>query len=318
MGHVVSLGSVNVDRVRSVTGEEIAALRDRHEWFPERGETVRVDTVPDAFDDAVDRIEHGGKGANQAVAAARADAEATLLGRVGTDEDRFGVREELVGAGVGVGHVETVAEPTGTAYVFVDAAGDSWILVRPGANGAVDEAYVRARYEHVVAADCLLLQNEIPVEPVRWLLDALADEPSRPTVILDPAPVEGVASLLSRDAVDYLVPNEREAAALGDALDAFEGTVVRTRGGDAITVEGDGDHGGFTVTPPAVTPVDTTGAGDVLNGYLGARLAAGASLRAAIETAAVAAALSTRRDGARRGVPTLAEVEAFERESKVR
>ncbi|MFB6192549.1 MAG: PfkB family carbohydrate kinase [Haloarculaceae archaeon] len=314
MGRVVSLGSINVDGVWRASEAEIAALADRYDWFPERGQTVRVEDIPEGFAGDPDRTFHGGKGANQAVAAASAGAETTLLGKVGPDHGRYGVLDALSGAGVGVDRVGRSPEPTGRAYVFVGPDGDNWIVVRAGANGDVDRAYVRAQYDAILAADCLLLQNEIPVDPVADLLSELASEPDRPTVVLDPAPAAGAGDLLGHGTVDYLTPNEREYEALGAALDAFDGTLVRKHGSEDVVVETD-DGGRFAVTPPRVRPVDTTGAGDVMEGFLGARLAAGDDLIEAVGTAVVAASLSTREEGARGGIPTLDEVRAFRAEA---
>jgi len=309
MDRVVSLGSVNVDHVRRASDPELASLVERYDWFPAQGHTVRVETLPDEFDPDTDERRHGGKGANQAVAAAAAGAATTMLGVVGTDHDRFGVRPALADAGVDADRIGVADVPTGAAYVFVDPRGDNRIVVDPGANAAVDDAYVEAHYDIVRDADCLLLQNEISIGPVAALLDDLAAESARPTVIVDPAPPAGVDPLLDREAVDYLTPNEGEYAALADALDTYGGVVVRKRGGDPVIVVADDDR--FTVEPPAVDPVDTTGAGDVFNGFLAARLAAGASLRDAVETAVVAGSMATRTAGAREGIPTLDEVRAF-------
>jgi ribokinase len=301
MGNVVSLGSINVDRTRTGSEPELVEFA-RHDWFPDRDETVRIDRVPDALTADPDRIRHGGKGANQAVATASAGAEAAMLGKVGADHDEFGVLDALLTAGVDVDGVEVAPVPTGRADVFVGPGGDSWIVVQAGANGAVDRAYVEHQYETILRADCLLLQNEIPVEPVVALLSALADEPERPTVVLDPAPADGAERLIGCDAVDYLTPNEREYETLRPWLEGFDGVLVRTSSGDDVVVEGDQR---FSVTPPRVTPVDTTGAGDVMNGFMTAQLAGGASLREAVETAVVAGALSTQTEGAREGIPTL-------------
>jgi len=309
MGRVDSLGSINVDHVVHVTDDDIAAFEERYDWFPDRGRTVRVDTLPEDFSVETDELRHGGKGANQAVAAARAGATTTMLGKVGTDHDRFGVRSTLAAAGVDTDRIGVADVPTGSAYVFVEESGDNRILVRSGANAAVDDAYVTGVADAVREADCLLLQNEIPVDPVASLLADLADDPDRPTVILDPAPPEGVDPLLARDAVDYLTPNEHEYASIESALGDYDGVVVRKRGGDSVIVET--PDGRFTVDPPAVQPVETTGAGDVLSGVLAARLAAGASLREAVETAVVAGSMATREAGARNGIPTLDEIRTF-------
>lgn len=308
MGRVVSLGSINVDGVWRVSEDEIEALADRHDWFPDRGRTVRVEDVPDGFADDPDETFHGGKGANTAVAAAAAGADVTMLGKVGPDHRTHGALDALADAGVDVDRVGRSLEPTGRAFVFVAPDGDNWIVVRPGANADVDRAYVRAVSDAITAADCLLLQNEIPVDPVAALLSDLADDPDRPTVVLDPAPADGAEALLGHGAVDVLIPNEAEYGAIRPFLDGFDGVLVRKRGSDDVVVEGDRR---FTVAPPRVRPVDTTGAGDVMGGFLGARLAAGAPIREAVETATVAASLSTRAAGARGEVPTLDAVRAF-------
>ena len=308
MGRVVSLGSINVDKIQHVSDAEITALSNRYSWFPDRGQTVQTDDLPTDFPADPDSVRHGGKGANQAVAAAKAGAKTEMLGKVGPDGREFGVRSHLTEAGVGVTRIGTASEPTGTAYVFVDPEGDNWIIVRPGANGTMNSAYIREQYDTILSAECLLLQNKIPIEPVVALLSELASEEDRPTVILDPAPADGLEELLGCDAVDYLTPNENEYRALQSSLGGFDGVLVRKRGADDVIVE---TGRRFTVTPPAVKAVDTTGAGDVLNGFLAAQLAAGASLQEAIEIGTIAGSLSTREKGARRGIPTLEAVRTY-------
>jgi ribokinase len=300
---VVSLGSVNVDRVAAVDRETLSSLSAAHDPFPGPGETVTVaaDRIPPEFERHASEQFFGGKGANQAVAAAAAGADATLLGAVGPDADRFGVRSTLRERGVDVGSLATVDAPTGTAYVFVAPDAENHVAVVPGANAAVEPGYVREHLGRVREADALLLQNEVPVAAAETALAALADRRpgERPVVVLDPAPPAGVEGLLGSPAVDYATPNDHEADVLSDALARFDGTVVRTRGPDPVVVDG----GRVTVAPPPVDPVDTTGAGDVFAGYLATRLAAGDDLGEAIEVATVAGALSTEREGAGAAVP---------------
>lgn len=309
MSQIVSLGSVNVDKVKNASGAELDELENRYDWFPARGQTVEVSAIPDDFPEAADSVFHGGKGANQAAAAATCGADTLMLGKVGSEYREFDVRQRLAAAGVDTGGIETAeSAPTGTAYVFVDPDGENRIIVRPGANNAVDWPYIRRHYDAIVDADCLLLQNEIPTEPVARLLAELSNEPDRPTVVLDPAPAEGTSTLLDADAVDYVTPNEAEYGLRQSTLDAFDGGLIRKRGDDDVIVDADGT---FTVSPPSVPVTDTTGAGDILNGFLGARLGDGASLSEALEAATVAASLATREEGARNGIPTLEEVRAF-------
>ena len=305
---VVSLGSVNVDRFHDVDRATVERYAAAHDWFPAADETATVDRVPE-LDLPVDAVAHGGKGANQAVAAAAAGADAAVFGRVGHDAAEAGVFDALVDAGVDVGRLEVADVPTGTAHVVREPDGRNRILVAAGANGTVDAAYVDRIADAVAAADCLLLQNEIPVPPVRDLLERLADRADRPTVVLDPSPVDGVEPLVERAAVDYCTPNEHEYDRLAATLSASDGVLVRTHGPAPVVVERDGEA--VEVSPPSVDAADTTGAGDVLVGYLGTRLAAGADLRTAVADAVVAASLSVRDAGARGGVPALSAVRAF-------
>lgn len=309
MPRVVSLGSINVDRVRNATPEGLEALEARYDWFPEPGETVTVDELPEGFPEVPDRVRHGGKGANQAIAARAAGADTALLGKVGPDHGEFGVLEAFHEAGVDASAVAVADVPTGTAEVFVDEDGENRIVVKKGANGAVDAEYIEAHYDLILESDTLLLQNEGPVEPIAGLLDRLGEEPERPTVVLDPAPAAEVEPLVRSDTVDYITPNEHEYTTIGDALAVSNGVVIHKRGADTVSVEGDTPVN--ETVPPEVGLVDTTGAGDVLSGFLAARLAACEEFSEALETAVVAGSLSTTAPGAREGVPTLEEVREF-------
>ncbi|MFD1647504.1 PfkB family carbohydrate kinase [Haloarchaeobius litoreus] len=306
MARVVSFGSVNVDHVGYLSRDRIAALADAHGWFPGAGETVRVDAVPADIHDDLTETFLGGKGANQAVAAAAAGADASLLGCVGDDEDEHAVVETLAARGVAVDGLERVDGPTGYAAIVVDETGENHIAIVAGANGRVTPAYARRQGDRLRDADCLLLQNELPADAILAALDELSGVERRPTVVYDPAPADGADAVLAHDAVDVVTPNEGEAAALSDALDGFDGTVVRTLGARGVAVD-TGDEA-FHVGSPTVDPVDTTGAGDVFVGYLATEFGDGASLRAAVELAAVAAALSTTAEGVQTAVPTRTQV----------
>ena len=357
MPRVVSVGSVNVDHVAYCDAATVDSLSDRYDWFPAPGETVRVESTPSEIEQHVSETHVGGKGANQSVAAALArpatdstggvdtgggdtgggagatpPAESVFLGRVGTDDTEWGVRETLADYGVDVSGVGVADCPTGSAHVVVDETGENYIAIRAGANGRVDADYVERHAGTVLSADCLLLQNELPVATGRAVLDLVADaETDRPTVLLDPAPADGAEHLVGHPAVDLLTPNESEFAWLSgesaapgapdtDLLADFSGVVVRTRGAEDLLVEdrrGDTGVAGvagsetLAVTPPPVDPVDTTGAGDVFAGYLAVELACGQDLRDACRTAVAASARSTEREGVQAATPTRAEVQAF-------
>lgn len=310
MADVVSLGSVNVDRTRYLDSAAIEALAEDYDWFPAAGETVAVDAVPEALVEESYENFLGGKGSNQAVAAARAGADAALLGKIGHDAGRYDVREKLRNRGVAVEHVEPAREPTGKAYIFVDETGESHIVVVPGANAEVSPSYVRPRVNAVADAGCLLFQNETPPAATLNLLDALAGDPYRPIVVFDPAPVEGTAALVDHEAVDIVSPNATEYDQLADELAGAGKTLVRRRGPDPVVVEPDSGDA-FTVSTPDVDPVDATGAGDVFNGYLAAELARGEPLRDAVELATRAASVSTELAGAQQAIPTRDELDSY-------
>jgi ribokinase len=310
MHDVVSLGSVNVDRVARVTADTLAALESEYDWFPAAGETVSVESIPSSLDEYVDETDVGGKGGNQAVAAARAGADTAFLGAVGADHEQFGVLETLAGYGVDVSRVRVTEGPTGTAYVFVDETGENRIPILAGANDAVTPAYATDQLDVLGAAGAVCLQNEIPVETADHVLSTLDDRPpgERPIVVFNPAPAAGAEPLLGHPSLSVVVVNESEAAALADELAATPATVVETRGGESVSVDSTADDGrddaSFTLTPPSVSPVDTTGAGDTFVGYLAAGLAAGDPIRAAVERAVVAASLSTEAAGVHAAVPS--------------
>jgi ribokinase len=320
MVRVASVGSINVDRVGYLDAATLAGLTDA-DWFPREGETRRVESVPEsARAHATERF-HGGKGANQAVAAARADAGAALYGMVGDDAPEAGVREALDRRGVDVSAVADVPGPTGAAYVFVGPNGENHIAIVGGANEAVDRAYVDHNLASLRAADAVLVQNELPVEASVAALEGCGREPDRATsrtdpdgggalTVCNPAPVVDAGTLLAA-APDVIVVNEAEHGALAERLGGLP-VVVRTRGADPVIVEGrEVPDGRLEIVPPAVDPVDTTGAGDVLTGYLATELARGTPLERAVRVAVAAGSLSTEHEGVQRATPATGTVREF-------
>jgi len=295
MATVVSVGSVNVDRTVRLDAGEAATLAARYDWFPEPGVTRTVESVPDELDERVDETAVGGKGANQAVAAARAGADAVMVGAVGPDGDE--AVDTLASRGVDTSGIARSAERTGTAYVFVEPDGENRIALVEGANGTVEP--LRA-LERIRDADCLLLQNEIPLAANERLLARLDECPNPPAVVLDPAPADGAGRLLPHSCLSVITPNESEYRTLRPALPSYPGETVVTRGADDLLIE---DGGRERISPPPADPVDTTGAGDTFAGYLAAELARGESLRHAVGTAAAASARATEGEGAQRAIP---------------
>ena len=287
---VVVVGSINTDLV--VVAERL----------PGPGETVSGGRFS---------RHGGGKGANSAVAAARLGAQVTMVGAVGRDPFGDEALELLEREGIDTAAVARVDAPTGVALINVDAAGENQIAVASGANAEVDPAAVERALRDAGPAP-VLINHEIPVA-ARLAAARAAQGP----VVLNPAPAAEIPDeLLALGPI--LTPNAGEAAELtgeddpeaaARALAARTGApVVVTLGARGVLVLADGTA--ERLPAPQVTPVDTTGAGDAFNGALVVALAEGRGLRGAVELALAAAALSTRAEGAREGMPHRDEVRA--------
>ena len=301
MAEVFVVGSINQDFVLKV------------EHRPEPGETVT---------DALLSKGNGGKGANQAAAAALLGASVVFLGRVGGD----GFGEPLVRAlaerGVDTSLVEQAAgASTGTAFITVTPDGENAITVAPGANRSLVPADVDAASAEIAEARVLVAQMEVPPEVVLRAVELAAENGTRALVNLAP-PFEVPRKLLER--LDPLVVNEHEASfLLGESVDGVDGALAAAPellslgpSSAVITVGAAGvifSDGESTVHIPApkADVVDTTGAGDAFVGALAARLARDASLEDAVAYAARAGAAAVTKEGAQGALPTPEMVEAL-------
>ena len=294
MGRVIVVGSINVDMVVRVVS------------LPAAGATV-------VGEDLVQH--HGGKGGNQAVAAARAGASVFMVGAVGTDQAGDAALEALAREAVDVTHVAQVSRATGTALIVVNSAGDNQIAVAPGANHDVSADHVREALGAlgVGPGDVVLVSCEIPGTAVAEALGVARDVGA--LSVLNPAPAAGLDPNVARLA-DVLTPNETELGMLTpdgeptSLIDREGQVVVVTRGVAGATLHQLG-AAPIGIPVPAVAAVDATGAGDTFNGFLAAGLSDGISMREAVGRAVAAASLSTTRPGAREGMPTAAELTAF-------
>jgi ribokinase len=280
---------------------------------PRRGETV----IGDDF-----TLVLGGKGANQAIAAARAGAPSWMAGCVGRDSFRELVLDGLRGHGVRTEHVRTVEDRTGVAHIRVDATGENDIVITPLANASLSTAMVdRAVAAVRDRAGVLLLQLEIPVEVARHAAEA--GRAAGMTVVLDPAPAHQLPQEIWQY-IDVVTPNESEAEAVtGIPVDGPEGAELAARWflerGVRHAVITLGGAGAVSATAErtrrlpafAVTPVDTTAAGDAFTGALGAALAAGLGADAAVERGMAAGALATTRPGASPSLPDTNAIDAL-------
>jgi ribokinase len=272
---------------------------------------VRVDRRPAAGETVLgsDLAAHpGGKGANQAVAAARLGGRVAFLGRAGTDGHGDFVREALQGDGVDISHLITTPGPNGVALITVGPEGDNSIIVSPGANARLREDDITAAGALFAAASVVSLQLEIPLPAVTAAARAAAAAGAR--VVLNLSPPTAVPDELLA-LCDPLVVNEHEAAFLGDTdpaglLARGPRSVVITRGAEGAIVA---DRSGVTeVSSPQVQVVDTTGAGDAFTGALCHRLAEGDDLISAARFAARVGAAAVRKPGAQSSFPALSDL----------
>lgn len=289
--NVVVVGSANVDHLM------------RLDHLPAPGETV--------IGGASSRAP-GGKGANQATAAARLGARTWLVGAVGDDDLGRWTREDLDASGVDTTHLATSDEPTGVAQIWIDDDGENAIAVASGANGTVDAPPVERALAEIDVDDAVVLSNlEIPEDAVGAAARRARGRGWR--FVLNPAPARPV----DRDvlaACDVLTPNEREAEALashaGDLLEAGVGAVVVTLGARGAEIRRPG-VGSVWQPAYAVEVRDTTGAGDAFSATLAWALAEGRELEDAVRLAAAGGALACRGIGARSSLATRDELEAF-------
>jgi len=295
MSTALVVGSANADLVYSVTE------------FPEPGQTIP----------SLDfNIFAGGKGANQAVACARAGANVEFCACLGRDNFGNFLTESISSNGVGLKYSSTVEQPTGSAVIFVNQSGENQIVLNPGANNFLTEAVILAAIESIQPA-LILTQLEIRDEAVMATLSNNAK------TILNPAPFKDLKGF-DLDGLFAITPNESECAALTGITPSSEQTtkdaalnLLQMGIKNAVITLGsrgcywtNGNEECF-ISPPPVKPVDTTGAGDVFNGVLVARLLAKDDFPTALSYAVKAASISTTRHGALDSAPTAYEIDQF-------
>ena len=276
---VVIVGSANLDLVA------------RTPRLPKPGETV---TGSNYFEFC------GGKGANQAIAAARAGANTAFIGALGNDHAGETLRAAFFNDNVDISAVQFVSEPTGRALIGVSDDGENSIIVVPGANHAITIGDIERNAKIITSAKVLLCQLEVPLEVVRRALELAGKNSIR---ILNPAPAQSLSKELLQ-LVDVITPNEHEMKLLGGPealLKCGVKTIVVTQGArGALMIT---EKGETRIPPFEVDPVDSTGAGDAFCGMLAARLATGESIQNALKAAVVSGALATLTEGAMPSLP---------------
>lgn len=296
---ILVVGSINMDIVFQVTD------------IPRPGETVMASST---------RKSPGGKGANQAVAAAKLGGDVVMLGCVGQDENGSALVASMKAAGVNTSYLLLAEDAdTSCAYICVSASGENCIVVDSSANMLVSPAYLDAHEDLFAKAEYCVLQLEIPMETVKHAMSLSRKHGVK--VIFNPSPMSSFDEALLKD-VDYLIPNEVEAAQLLHVEDALALTeadwqsfmarhgiqhVVMTAGKlGAYHHEAGKSCNDYPTTPQKA--VDTTGAGDTFLGAFAAQINAGRTHGEAISFANRASGIAVTRQGAQNAMPTMAEV----------
>lgn len=299
---LIVFGSINMDLVAQTTR------------LPRKGETVLGKNF---FN------KPGGKGANQAVAAAKLGIETYMVGRVGDDDFGLALLNSLKEANVNTDYVTVTPNIcSGVAVIAVDENSDNNIIVIPGANNCIDETDVERLKVLLPKASALLLQLEVPIKTI--IAAALEAKTAGVKVILDPAPAPDTLSDELYSLVDVITPNETETSRLlgfeinneETYLKAAEiflnkkiNTAVLKLGAKGVFCATRSEH--FMIPAFKITPVDTVAAGDAFNGAMAAAMDRGLSLREAITWGAAAGALAATQQGAQQSLPSQATFNAF-------
>lgn len=289
MARIAVIGSINMDLVVET------------DIIPNKGETVlgkHFFTSP------------GGKGANQAVAAARLGGDVTMFGSIGNDQNGATLKANLAAEKVDTSYVNIVDHiATGVAIIEI-CDNDNRIIVAPGANNETNIAYLEKVAQALVAFDVIVMQLEIPFESIVFITKYL--EKYNKVIILNPAPAQEIPEEVL-NGITYITPNEHEfplvlqtSGTMEDALKQYPNKLLITRGEKGVTYF----DGTEIVTVPSikVDVIDTTGAGDTFTGAFSVAISEGMSIRDAIQFANIAGGLSTTKKGAQKGMPTREDV----------
>jgi ribokinase len=289
---ITVIGSINMDLVTKTSK------------IPKVGETVlghSFHTIP------------GGKGANQAVAAARLGGDVTMIGAVGNDSFGGTLVDHLTNQGINTKSIMKVKDTSTGIATIILSEGDNSIIVVPGANNHVTPEVIEKHEDAIENSNILLLQLEIPLESVVRAVE-LAKKHGVLT-ILNPAPIQKLPKELL-EMVDFVTPNEHEQALLFSTIDGTEQELEKvmekcivTKGSKGVMIYKNGEE--IEIPSIKVEAVDTTGAGDSFNGALATALCEGLKIEEACRFANVVGAISVTKLGAQTGMPTKKEVEEF-------
>jgi ribokinase len=303
MKPIVVVGSINMDMVTQAPR------------IPRPGETV----TGTGF-----QLHSGGKGANQAVAAAKLGHPCVMLGAVGDDVFGRDLLRTLEEYGVDTQYVATVPGPSGTASIVVDSNAENSIIVTPGSNACVTVEYIRKNIEIVRNAGIVLLQLEIPLKTVEWLVHFCSE--NHISTMLDPAPAKPLSAAVLKE-VDWFTPNQTEVEFYTGNSEATETSlsklfqqglrnIILKRGSEGALIA-DASGSRFWIEAFPVAALDTTAAGDAFNGAFAVALMRAETTVECGRFASAAAAISVTRSGAQPSLPTQKEVDQFSQEAGV-
>lgn len=301
MSDIVVVGSLNMDIV----------VRVPH--IPVVGETILAKSI---------NRYPGGKGANQAVAAARLDGDVQMIGKIGDDRNGQILLDNLKENHVGIEGTEKGREATGTAFINVSDKGENNIVVYPGANNHITIEQIKKHRKIIESSKICILQLEIPYEIIKYVVNLCYE--NKVKVIFNPAPaIENIDDEVLKKSF-ILIPNESELAImsrreLNSIKEIEEAAIELCKKGSSNVIVTLGDKGSLWVTPDfvkyydsiKVEAKDTTGAGDSFIGGLAVALTKGKTIEEAIQFATYVAALTVTKDGAQSSLPSIEEVEDF-------
>lgn len=294
---IVVIGSINMDYVSQVAN------------LPQKGETITANNY---------HISPGGKGANQAVAAKRLGADVLMIGALGNDSAGKDLYSRLEKEGIDVSGILFSDTATGNAIITVDEKGSNTIVVFPGSNAKLDEAWVEGFRDEIKNADCVILQLEIPMETVAASVKLSKEYGTR--VILNPAPAKDIPLEVYKN-VDMITPNETELEKLTGTGDVKKGAKILIDRGVKEVVVTLGDKGSYylnnekelLVKPVKVNAIDSTAAGDSFNAALAVVLNENLDIEASLHFSNIVGALTTTKVGAQNSLPYRDEVESFKK-----
>lgn len=278
---IAVIGSTNIDHIVQVPS------------LPTKGESILASAISKVT---------GGKGCNQAVALSKLGADVVFFSALKNDQEGKYIQQRLIHQGVNVDHIKFVDEvETGTAYITVSNE-DNTIVVVPGANDHIDVTYIKQHVDTLESIDCIVLQNEIPIETISYIIQTYFQDKK---IIYNPAPFRDMP-LSDLQKCDYIIVNDSEYKQLNHTVDisSIRSKLIVTKGADGVWIVETNQH----VPASQCTPIDPTGAGDAFVAGFTLAMSTNSTIYEAVHFANTVAAIATEAVGAQSSIPTRKEV----------